>query len=196
MNPLKLTFCFFIILLCFSCKNSNLDGGGSMDNKSNTIIGDGSSNSNETATEEQYTTTPQSKEIEWADGNTYTYDYTEQIKWEDSTGTRNVTVYIKNKPTNVDCEIKQCKWCSIEIQAQGYTIDEYPNLDVQREKSNIKEGFESLSSILQMLLSFDNPKKYFDLENNRIRTEWRVNCDYGGPEGFCSMKCQSEYNRR
>ncbi len=196
MKNYKSILPFLLLFLCFSCKNSNLESGGSMDDIDNTTIGSDSSNSPNTPPEEQYSPQPPSKEIEWADGNTYTYDYIEQIQWKDSTGTRNVTVYIKNKPTNVDCEIKQCKWCSIEIQAQGYTIDEYPNLDVQREKSNIKEGFESLGSMLQMLLSFDNPKNYFDLENDRIRTEWRVNCDYGGPDGFCSMKCQSEYNKR
>lgn len=194
MKNYKTIIPFLLLFLCFSCKNSNLESGGSMDDI-DTTIGSDSPNSPDIPPEEQYTPPP-SKEIEWADGNTYTYDYTEQIKWEDSTGTRNVTVYIKNKPTNVDCEIKQCKWCSIEIQAQGYTIDEYPNLDVQREKSSNREASKSLVSLIQMMFNFDSPKKYFDLDNNRIRTEWTVNCDYGGPDGFCSLKCKSEYNNR
>ncbi len=187
----KLTI--LLLLLFFSCKNSNLDEG----NNSNTIV-DGSSNSNgtKTTTEEQYMPPPPPNEIEWIDGNTYTYDYTEQIQWKDSSGTRDVTVYMRNKPTNIQCDIVKCEWCGEIMNSQGYTIDEYPNLDVQREKSNIKEGFNSLGSLIKMILNFDSPKKYFDLDNNRIRTEWTVNCDYGGPDGFCSMKCQSEYNRR
>lgn len=189
MKNYKLTI--LLLLLFFSCKNSNLDEG----NNSNTIV-DGSSNSNGTSTEEQFTPPPPSKEIEWADGNTYAYDYTEQIQWKDSLGTRDVTVYIRNKPINIQCDIAKCEWCGEIMNSQGYTIDEYPNLDVQREKSNVKEGFKSLGSLIQMMLNFDSPKKYFDLDNNRIRTEWTVNCDYGGPDGFCSMKCQSEYNRR
>jgi hypothetical protein len=137
---------------------------------------------------------PPSKDIEWADGYTYTYDYTEQIELKDSTGTKTVTVYIKNKPTNFDCVTRNCKWCRIEMPPQGYTFEEYPNLDVWRGKeSGLSNGF---FSSIQLALSIATDKQYWDLKNDRIRTEWTVDCDYGGPKGFCSLKCKSEYNNR
>ena len=33
-------------------------------------------------------------------------------------------------------------------------------------------------------------------KNNRIRTEWRINCNYPGPDEFCSLKCENEYDYR
>ena len=65
MIHFKTIISLLIIIICFSCKNSNLEGGGSMDNKGNNSISDGSSNSNGTPTEEQYTPPSTSKEIEW-----------------------------------------------------------------------------------------------------------------------------------
>ena len=35
-----------------------------------------------------------------------------------------------------------------------------------------------------------------DMDNNKIRTEWRINCNYPGPDGFCSLKCENEYKYR
>ena len=81
MRIIKQISIILVLIGCFSCKNSNLDGG----NTSNTIDND-SSNSNGTPPEEQYTPPQPSKEIEWADGNTYTYDYTEEIETKDSLG--------------------------------------------------------------------------------------------------------------
>ena len=182
---------FLLFLLCFSCKNPNLEGGGIMDDKGNNSISDGSSNSNGTPTEEQYTPPSPSKEIEWADGNTYPYDYTEEIETKDSIG--NVaevfTIYKRNKPINVNCETKECRWCRKEIYAKNYSIEEIPDVNAFRGKGN----YGALYSLFGYLISHPS---CFDANNKRIRTEWRVNCDYGGPDDFCSMKCQSEYNRR
>jgi hypothetical protein len=36
-------------------------------------------------------------------------------------------------------------------------------------------------------------RTYNDIENKRIRTEWRTECNYPGPNGFCSLKCKNEY---
>ena len=69
--------------ICFSCKNSNIDAGSSLNDIGNNSMGGDSLNSTVTPPEEQYTPPP-SKEIEWADGNTYTYDYTEEIETKDS----------------------------------------------------------------------------------------------------------------
>ncbi len=176
---------FLLLLLCFSCKNSNLDGG----NTHNTID-DGSPKSNGTITEEQYSPSP-SKEIEWADGNTYTYDYTEEIETKDSLGNigKVFTIYKRNKPVDVNCETKECRWCRKEMYAENYSIEEFPDVDVLR-------GRGSYSSQNSFYLSVFTEPAHFDIDNKRIRTEWRVNCNYGGPDDFCSMKCQSEYRYR
>jgi hypothetical protein len=191
MKNYKSIFPFLLFLLCFSCKNPNLEGGGSMDDKGNTTIDDGSSNSNGTKTEEQYTPPSPSKEIEWADGNTYTYDYTEEIETKDSLGNvgKVFTIYKRNKPVDVNCETKECRWCRKEMYAESYSIEEFPDVDVLR-------GRGSYSSQNSFYLSVFTEPAHFDINNKRIRTEWKVNCDYGGPDDFCSMKCQSEYNNR
>lgn len=132
---------------------------------------------------------PPSKEIEWADGNTYSYDYTEEVELKDSTGTKTLIIYMRNKPTNVDCEVVECRWCRKKMEAEDYSIVEFPDMDVFRGKA-------SLMSFASFYASFLDHTRYFDLDNNKVRTEWKVNCDYGGPDGFCSLKCKSEYNRR
>ncbi len=60
MKNYKSIFKFLLLLLCFSCKNSNLDGG-------NNTIGGSSSNSTVPPPEEQYIPPPPSKEIEMED---------------------------------------------------------------------------------------------------------------------------------
>jgi hypothetical protein len=35
---------------------------------------------------------------------------------------------------------------------------------------------------------------YLDFQNNKLRTEWKVDCEYPGPVGFCSLKCENDYN--
>ena len=194
MKIIKQISIVVVLIICFSCKNnsSNPD-----DNQGgNPKYGGSPSNHQDTNSfPDPDESGPEygDKVVEWPDGNTYTYDYTEQIEWKDSTGTRDVTVYMRNKPTNVQCNIANCEWCGEEMSSQGYTIDEFPNLDVYRGKGNM---MNAINSILQVAINGLRHKSYFDLDNNRIRTEWTVNCDYGGPDGFCSMKCQSEYNNR
>ena len=50
--------------------------------------------------------------------------------------------------------------------------------------------------INQMFSIIFEGKTYYDFENNRIRTEWRINCNYPGPDEFCSLKCENEYDYR
>jgi hypothetical protein len=73
------------------------------------------------------------------------------------------------------------------MYAENYTITEYPDIDVLRGKG-------SYDSQIDFYISLFKDRAHFDVDNKKIRTEWRVNCDYGGPDGFCSLKCQSEYN--
>ena len=192
MGQLKLTLPFLLLLLCFSCKNSNIEGGGSLNDIGNNSMGGDSLNSTVTPPEEQYIPPPPpSKEIEWADGNTYTYEYKEVIETKDSIG--NVaevyTIYKRNQPVNVNCETKECRWCRKEIYAENYSIEEFPNVNALKDKTNYFALYKFFAAIA-------TSPSYFDLENKKIRTEWRVNCDYGSLDDFCSMKCQSEYNRR
>lgn len=143
-------------------------------------------------TEEQQEAEP-IKEVEWADGNTYTYDYTETLTQEDSAGNvKEITVYMSNKPhaSEIVCDTKVCKWCGKEVEANDYSIEEYPNINLYRGKLDYSSMFEMIGATM-----FDG-NSYLDLDNNRIRTEWRVNCKYRGPKGFCSMKCENEYKYR
>ena len=131
-------------------------------------------------------------QIDWKDGNTYSYAYTEEIQKTDSMGNPyTITVYKSNKPddSEVTCDTKVCKWCGKEQYARSFVIEEYPNINWLRGEADL------LSVFSMMYLIFDN-QKYMDLDNNKVRTEWRVNCDYSGPDGFCSLKCENEYKYR
>ena len=133
-----------------------------------------------------------SQNIDWKDGNVYSYDYTESIVKTDSLGNdQTITVYKRNKPSenSIVCEPKICKWCSNTSYAVNYTIEEYPNINWLR-------GQPDLSSVLGMFSSMLDGNKYYDFDNNMVRTEWRTNCEYNGPDGFCSERCKSEYSYR
>ena len=133
-----------------------------------------------------------SKTIDWKDGDTYSYDYTEEISKIDSLGNEEIiTVYKRNKPSDesIICEPKICKWCSKSTYATNFSIEEYPNINWLR-------GEPDLNSIFGMLGSVLDGNTYYDLDNQKVRTEWRTNCEYNGPDGFCSEKCKSEYSYR
>lgn len=190
MKNLKLIFFYLIILLIFSCKNNSFNpndsqggrpkyGGRPINIEDTVSIPDPDESGPEYG----------DKVVEWADGNSYTYDYTEDVEFTDSTGTRTITIFMRNKPTNVDCDIKKCKWCGKEMEAINYSITEFPDCDVLRGKSTV-------ASVLSFYMSMLDSRPYFDLDNNKVRTVWRVNCDYGGLDEFCSLKCKSEYKRQ
>jgi len=133
-----------------------------------------------------------SKYVDWANGNSYSYDYTESIETTDSLGNSIIyTVYKRNRPneSSINCDMKACRWCSKSIPASDYTLYEHPDISFLREGGNPL----SLLSIVLDLLNF---KTYIDFENHKVRTEWKLSCNYPGPNGFCSLKCESEYNNR
>ena len=132
------------------------------------------------------------KQIEWKDGKTYSYNYTETITTKDSLGNeKEITVYKREKPKESDiiCDKKICKWCSKEMYAENYEIEEYPNI-------NCLKGAPDFSCIFGLFTSFFDGTHFYDMDNNKIRTEWRINCNYPGPDGFCSLKCENEYKYR
>jgi hypothetical protein len=185
-NNKRILLIFFVLLLA-ACQNnkSSEDPFGYMRDTSGQNI----------ASESPAPEDP-SKNIEWRDGNTYSYDYTESISKIDSSGNEQIiTVYKRNKPSedNITCEPKVCKWCSQSVAATSYSIIEYPNLNWLRGEPDFTSIF---SMLIGMIGNMYNGNAYFDLENNKVRTEWVTNCDYPGPSGFCSLKCQSEYNSR
>ncbi len=149
------------------------------------------------------------KNIEWADGNVYTYTETETLSLKDSVGNeRIITVYKTPAPAEsiINCNIKRCKWCGREENARGITVREYPNLDALRGSATYSDLLELASvilmnsnegmSFLSMMMGNKSINAYFDLENNKIRTEWKTECHYNGPSDFCSLKCENEYNNR
>jgi hypothetical protein len=135
---------------------------------------------------------PRKKQIDWSDGKTYSYDYTETITKTDSLGNEEeITVYKQNKPSDADvfCNSKICKWCGKEVKAYNYIIEEYPNINWLR-------GEPDLSSIFGIISSIFDGIHYYDLDNRRVRTEWKTDCKYYGPGEFCSNRCEYEYRNR
>lgn len=181
MKKLQLILFSIIIIITYSCQDNKND-------KSDDYVFD-EIKLDDSAPEEM----PElSETIDWKDGNTYSYNYTEEIIKTDSLGNEQViTVYKRNQPSDgeINCEPKVCKWCSNTTYANNYSIEEYPNINWLR-------GQPDLASIFGILSSMIDGNSYYDLENNRVRTEWRTNCEYVGPNGFCSEKCKSEYNYR
>ena len=57
-------------------------------------------------------------------------------------------------------------------------------------------GKGNYGALFSFFASMISSSSYFDIDNKKIRTEWKVNCDYVGLDGFCSLKCKSENNRR
>jgi hypothetical protein len=133
------------------------------------------------------------KQIEWCNGNIYSYDYTETITNVDSLGNEYyITVYKNNPPSEneIVCEPLNCKWCNDIIYSTNYSIEEYPDINWIRGHNNIESFFGMLAYGMMGVI---RDRTYYDIENKRIRTEWRTECNYPGPNGFCSLKCKNEY---
>jgi hypothetical protein len=124
------------------------------------------------------------KQVEWSNGSVYTYDYTEEYSERDAQGNEKFyTVYRTHRPQEEDvtCDSKECKWCGKEMMAQSITIEEYPDA----------------TDYVGLLLidAMGGRNSYIDVENSKIRSEWRISCNYG-INGFCSLKCENEYRYR
>jgi len=200
MNCIRLIFCFSFIISILSCNtggnnesantsdpDNNISNNDNNNNKQNNENVDYNQNEQDASNEQE-----NKKQIDWKDGNSYSYDYTETITKTDSLGNEEeITVYKQNKPSDADvyCKPKICKWCGKESTAYNYKIEEYPNINWLR-------GEPDLGSIIGMLGSIFDGIHYYDLENKKIRTEWNVKCDYYGPDEFCSNKCEYEYRNR
>lgn len=130
------------------------------------------------------------KQVEWSNGSVYTYDYTEEYSESDDQGNEKLyTVYKTYRPQDEDvtCDSKECKWCGKEIMAKSFTIDEYPDV------------YDYVGLLLIDAMGGRN--SYIDVENSKIRKEWRISCDYGisdyrHNDFFCSLKCENEYRYR
>lgn len=132
------------------------------------------------------------KTINWRDGGSYEYYYTEIINIEDTNGEIiTVTVYINNVPVNSDCEIKKCKWCNSNINLVNSYYEEFPNLDNLRENPNR----ETIGQVMLSLGMFAT--SYMFVENSNgvsIRTVTNTICEYDEFKGYCSKKCYHEEN--
>ncbi len=142
------------------------------------------------------------KQVDWIDGNTYSYDEIETISTVDSNGKETkFTIYKMSKPNESDihCETKICKWCSQDVIATSFKIEEVPNINWLRGTK--EEAAEILLDNMIGGILFGHSSAqlknttYYDWENNKIRTEWKIDCSYPGPDGFCSYKCEKEYNQ-
>ena len=132
------------------------------------------------------------KTVNWGDGNSYEYSYTEEINFEDINGeVTRITIYINPKNSNPNCNNKKCKWCNTIIYSTNSYIEEFPNLSNLRENPNR----ESLADLV-LSLGF-NVKNYLDADNTNgisIRTEIINHCEYDEVNGYCSNKCYHEAN--
>jgi hypothetical protein len=107
---MKRTYFYFLFFILFllSCQ-------GNKQNRNEEYLPDEMITDEELIEEGDYEPKP-SETIDWKDGNSYSYDYTEAITKTDSLGNEQIiTVYKRNKPSDGDivCEPKMCKWCSI-----------------------------------------------------------------------------------
>lgn len=188
-----------ISTLCLlSCGNNEMSGGNDKYVSGREVSGSQEQTEDEIVREPEYVEPEKPKQIEWSDGNTYSYEYTESIDTKDSTGNPiTLTVYKQHKPdeNEVNCELKTCKWCGRQVQAESYSIVEYPNINGFRDHTDAGSVFDVILNAAFGFLNTDY-LNHFDLENRRIRTEWRLECNYPGPQGFCSLKCKSEYQYR
>jgi hypothetical protein len=132
------------------------------------------------------------KTINWGDGSSYDYYYTEIINIEDTNGDIiPVKLYINNVPVNSDCKTKKCNWCNSMINLVNSYHEEFPNLDNLRENPNRE-------SIGQVMLSLGISATSFMSANNStgvsIRTVTNTICEYDEVNGYCSKKCYHEAN--
>lgn len=63
------------------------------------------------------------------------------------------------------------------MYAENYEIEEYPNI-------NCLKGAPDFPCIFGLFTSFFDGTHFYNMDNNKIRTEWRINCNYPGPDGF------------
>jgi hypothetical protein len=133
------------------------------------------------------------KTVNWGDGNSYDYYYTENINFEDLNGEIiPITVYINNVPVNSDCKIKKCKWCNSIINLKNNYTEEFPNLDDFRKNPNRESMAQLITSLgvsIYNYVSVDKSSKKIS-----IRTETNNICDYDEVHGYCSNKCYYEAN--
>jgi hypothetical protein len=195
MKIISIPLIFSFLAIISSCQTSEKENTPDFtvtdNNNLNTI--DPIDNTSNYSNEYEETPVPNPKsEIEWQDGSTYSYDYTETITQTDSLGNMHeITVYKQNKPTDAEiyCSPKFCKWCGKESTSHSYTIEEYPNINWLR-------GQIDFGSIIGIIGNLFDGTHYYDLDNNKVRTEWKINCEYYGPDNFCSNKCEYDYKNK
>lgn len=188
------------LILLFSCKEVNRE----VENE--TILNNTKTNSKELVEEpiqdylertEQESENDTKKLVNWSDGNSYEYDFIDDLN---ITGNQNgnvfpIKIYRKNYPSNSNCKNKNCNWCNSIISPVSYSYEEYPNTE------NIWK-YKSGSSILALLynLGADIPKYTndgdYDSGKFAIRTEWVLVCDYDDVNGYCSNRCYYESKNR
>jgi hypothetical protein len=137
-------------------------------------------------------------EITWKNGNTYTYNTKEDYQITDKNGnTTIVSLYRRNQPSldEANCGVKTCTYCGKKVERTNITLTEFPEVGwVTGEQS-----LESIMGMFGLVLGSAFGDSHYDMDdksNWKIRTEWRFECDYPGPEGFCSLKCQDDYKFR
>lgn len=135
------------------------------------------------------------KLINWSDGNSYEYYFTEVINITDPKGNvEPVTIYRNNIPSNTNCENKKCSWCNTIIYPVSSNYEEYPDISGVRKYAD--NG--SIASLLWNLGGDISKYIYTDESTNTfaIRTEGILICNYDDVNGFCSNRCYYESKNR
>lgn len=179
-----------LIFLLFSCKEVNRE----LENE--TLLNNTKTNSEEPI--EDYLENPEQdsesntkKVIEWSDGNSYEYDFIDEI---DITDNQNgevfpVKIYRNNYPSESNCKNKNCNWCNSLIYPVSYNYEEYPNL-------NDLFKYKTVGSILGLIYQTGGDNAAYINEFEAIRTEWILVCNYDEVNGYCSNKCYYESKNR
>lgn len=185
------TFFSTLLLMFIGCKKNEplINSINSADDNQTSVVDSASLqlNNNELVFEDE-----EIKIINWADGNSYDYYYTEIINVEDTNGEIiPVKIYINNVPVNSDCKTKKCKWCNSIINLVNSYTEEFPNLGNLRENPNR----ESLGQVMLSLGLSGN--SFMSVDNSSgvsIRTVTNLICEYDDYKDYCSKKCYNEEN--
>ncbi|MBP6754517.1 MAG: hypothetical protein KA210_00105 [Bacteroidia bacterium] len=188
----SILFSVFLLIFIGCKKNEPLINSSNSSDDIQSLVVDSLDSTSLQLDNEQVSDDEELKTINWVDGNSYDYYYTEIINVEDTNGEIiPVKIYINNVPVDSDCKTKKCKWCNSTINLVNSYTEEFPNLDNLRENPNRE-------TIGQVMLSLGLSTTSFMSSNSStgvsIRTVTNTVCEYDEVNGYCSKKCYHEEN--
>jgi hypothetical protein len=192
---------FIFLLMILGCDSSNKQSKSNHFTDENQTTTENQDESFDSDLENEQNDEQEQKYVSWKDGNSYSYDFEDYITKTDSNGNEIViTVYRSYKPSNAEiqeCEVISCKWCSKELYGEK-ELSEVPDVswlspNPDLKNANIFNKLDFVDDFFTGLFSSPFQSNYYDFKNNKVRTEWVINCKYVSTNPFCSLKCKNEF---